>query len=59
MTEERIVYSKRTGKRRPPNTVTSTNEPNIELMAKAFRNLYEITRKERKDNKKENRQICR
>ena len=50
MTEERIVYSKRTGKRRPPSTVTEMNKPNFELMAKAFRNLYEITRKERKDN---------
>jgi hypothetical protein len=48
MTEERIVYSKRTGKKRPPCTVTEINKPNMELMARAFINLYESTREERR-----------
>jgi hypothetical protein len=45
MTEERIVYYKRTGKIRPPSSVTAINEPNMELMATAIINLYESTKK--------------
>jgi hypothetical protein len=44
MNEERVVYSKRTGKRRPPSNVTERNEPNLELMAKAIFNLYYETK---------------
>jgi hypothetical protein len=40
LSEEKIVYSKRTGKRIPPCTVREINKPNLELMAKAFINLY-------------------
>jgi hypothetical protein len=32
-------------KERPPCTVTLLNEPNFELMAKAFQNLYYQTKK--------------
>ncbi|MDQ1003934.1 hypothetical protein QFZ28_004334 [Neobacillus niacini] len=45
MSGEKIVYSKRTGKRRPPSNVTERNEPNLELMARAIINLYESTKK--------------
>lgn len=38
--EIEIVYSKITGKRVPPATVSCINEPNMELMARAFINLY-------------------
>lgn len=40
MSEEKFVYSKPTGKRIPPCNVREINKPNIELMAKAFINLY-------------------
>ncbi|MEH7417382.1 hypothetical protein V7266_19120 [Neobacillus drentensis] len=42
--EEEIVYSKITGKRRPPCTRTRANEPNLDLMAKAIINLYYSTK---------------
>lgn len=51
--EERIVYSKRTGKRKPPCTVSERNEPNLELMARSIFNLYESTKKRRSNERKE------
>jgi hypothetical protein len=42
--EEKIVYSKITGKRRPPCNRTRTREPNLDLMAKAIINLYYKTK---------------
>jgi hypothetical protein len=36
---------------KPPCTVTSINEPNMELMAKAFINLYYALKKEAKIEK--------
>jgi hypothetical protein len=53
MSDEKIVYSKRTGKRRPPSTVTEINEPNLELMAKVIINLYESTKKRSSNEQKE------
>jgi len=45
--EEKIVYSKITGERRPPCKCTVTREPNLELMAKAIINLYYQTKNDR------------
>jgi hypothetical protein len=44
MGEDKIVYSKITGERRPPCKRNRTREPNLELMAKAIINLYHQTR---------------
>jgi hypothetical protein len=44
MGEDKIVYSKITGKRIPPCKCTVTREPNLELMAKAIINLYHQTK---------------
>jgi hypothetical protein len=44
MEEEKIVFSKITGKRRPPCDITCTREPNLELMARAIINLYHQTK---------------
>ncbi|MEH7391292.1 hypothetical protein [Bacillus sp. JJ1474] len=38
--EVEIVYSKLTGKRRPPSKIICDEEPNLDLMAKAFIELY-------------------
>lgn len=45
---EDIVYSKITGQRRPPWTRTRLTEPNLDLMAKAFINLHESNRNEKR-----------
>jgi hypothetical protein len=44
MSEDKIVYSKITGQRRPPSITTETREPNLDLMAKAIINLYYQTK---------------
>lgn len=43
--EEEIVFSKLTGKRRPPCKRTRKNEPNLELMAEAIIDLYYLHKK--------------
>lgn len=40
MATEKIVYSKITGKRRPPSTIIKSNEPNMELLAKMLIRIY-------------------
>ncbi|MCM2531724.1 hypothetical protein NDK43_04025 [Neobacillus pocheonensis] len=45
------INKKETNVERPPCTVTLLNEPNFELMAKAFTNLYYQTRKIKKKTK--------
>ncbi|MBT2656591.1 hypothetical protein J7E81_15335 [Bacillus sp. ISL-18] len=47
-----IVYSKITGKRRPPSTCTEINKPNLDLMAKAIINLYHQTREKKETDEK-------
>jgi hypothetical protein len=44
MTTTEKVYSKITGKRRPPCIRTRTKEPNLDLMAKAIINMYYQTK---------------
>ncbi|TWE06371.1 hypothetical protein FB550_102393 [Neobacillus bataviensis] len=50
---EEIVYSKITGKRRPPSTCTEINKPNLDLMAKAIINLYYSTKGQQLRDRKE------
>lgn len=38
--KEQIVYSKITGKRRPPSTILKSNEPNMELLSKMLIRIY-------------------
>lgn len=47
MSEEKIVYSKISGKRRPPSNIKQTREPNLDLMAKAIIELYYLTREDK------------
>lgn len=49
--EDKIVYSKITRQRRPPCERERTNEPNLDLMAKAIINLYYQTKKDSQNEK--------
>ncbi|WHY64661.1 hypothetical protein [Neobacillus sp. SuZ13] len=49
MAKDKIIYSKITGKRMPPYTVSFSKEPNIDRMAQAIIDLYYQTREYKKD----------
>lgn len=49
MEQQEIVYSKITGKRRPPSTIIKSNELNMELFAKMLIRIYN-RHKEEMDN---------